>query len=801
MLNIRRLLPAALTLCVVTVSAQQITKPDIGYLYPAGGRQGSTIRVTAGGQFLRGATDVYVSGQGVKASVIQYMKPVRNLNQEQRKLLQSRMKEVRAKRLTELGWIDESAAKQNNKKTTDDTMQAKEKNDAQTKGVKLPDHPLWYDIENKSLRELAHITTVLFNSRRKSQPNRQIAESVLVEIIIAPDAKPGNRELRIETPIGLTNPMVFQVGPLPEIRELEPNNQKALPDLPNIPKGVDLPKVKPLELPVLLNGQIMPGDVDRFRFRAQKGQKLVIQAHARSLIPYLADAVPGWFQATLALYDSKGNEVAFADDYRFNPDPVLFYEIAKDDEYELEIRDSIYRGREDFIYRIAVSEQPFITQMFPLGGRQNTKTTATFEGFNLPQTQLTLDTQPNGNSIRQTVYNNGKEYSNPIAYAVDTLPERNETESNNSINDAQQIELPMIINGRINTSGDVDVFHFKGRTGEKIVAEVYARRLNSPLDSVLRLTDQKGNVIEWNDDHMIKDSHLHKDITGLVTHHADSYLLTELPKNGIYYVHLADSQNHGGDPFAYRLRIAKPQGDFALRVTPSSLKASAGGIVPLSVHALRKDGFKGKIEIVLKDALGFKLDGQLIPPDRDHVWMTLTTPKEAPEKPLNLQLQGQAEINGKTLTRSVVPAEDMMQAFLYRHLVPSQELLTTVKKVKWRMPVVELIGPFPIQIPAGGSAEIRFKTPRRPAALKEMDLVLHEPLEGITLHDVKVIPKGLACTIKVDKEKVKTGFADNLIIEAFREFFPKQKDGKTAKKKRRSPMGFFPAVPIEIVKQ
>ena len=142
-----------------------------------------------------------------------------------------------------------------------------------------------------------------------------------------------------------------------------------------------MPKAKPLELPVLLNGQIMPGDVDRFRFRARQGQQLTIETQARRLVPYLADAVPGWFQATLALYDGQGHEVAFADDYRFHPDPVLFYRILADGEYELEIHDSIYRGREDFVYRIAVSGQPFITQMFPLGGQSGVTTVASVSGL------------------------------------------------------------------------------------------------------------------------------------------------------------------------------------------------------------------------------------------------------------------------------------------------------------------------------------------------------------------------------------------------------------------------------------
>ena len=56
----------------------------------------------------------------------------------------------------------------------------------------------------------------------------------------------------------------------------------------------------------------MPGDVDRFSFTARKGARLVIAADARELMPYLADAVPGWFQAVLALYDSTGSEVAYA---------------------------------------------------------------------------------------------------------------------------------------------------------------------------------------------------------------------------------------------------------------------------------------------------------------------------------------------------------------------------------------------------------------------------------------------------------------------------------------------------------
>jgi len=810
----------ALTLCVATAWGQSSTnQPNIGYLYPSGGQQGSVIHITAGGQFLRGVTDVHISGEGVRASVIKYIRPLRNLQREQRQLLQKRLKEVREKRLAELpaggggrsmparrtfrqgGALRSPGARRSTagKKAADEPKISKKEDAAKTEEVKLPDHPLLYDMENRSLRELAHITNVLFFPRNKQQTNRQLAELVLIEVSIDPDAAPGNRELRLGSKTGLTNPMVFQVGLLPEIRELEPNNREAYPDLPNLSKVPNLPKEKPHVLPVLLNGQIMPGDVDRFRFRALKGQQLVIETQARSLIPYLADAVPGWFQATLALYDAKGKEVAFVDDYRFNPDPVLFYQVPEGGEYELEIRDSIYRGREDFVYRITVSEQPFITQTFPLGGKAGVKTVASVAGWNLPETRLPLDTQPGGNHIRQTAYHEEKRLSNSIVYAVDTLPECNETESNDTIERAQHIDLPKIINGRIDRPGDVDIFLLKGHAGDKVVAEVYGRRLNSPLDSLLRLRDASGNVLEWNDDYMIKDNHLHKNMMGLVTHHADSYLTAELPENGTYYVHLADSQHHGGQAYCYRLRIAPPQGDFALRVTPSSISMNAGGIVPVSVHALRKDGFDGEIEVVLKDApAGFELNGGRIPAGRDRVRMTLTAPPKAPGQPVALQLEGHIRVGGQTVSHPAIGADDVMQAFLYRHLVPTQEFLVLVQKARWGMPPVRLAGDSPIRIPAGGSADVRVKT-RRGSILRQMKLELNEPPDGLTLHDVTVVPEGLVFQLKADKDVIQSGFEDNLIVEAFRESTPKQQEGKPAFQKRRYSMGIFPAIPIEIV--
>jgi hypothetical protein len=793
------------TICLGAVGATAALDSNpmtIGYVYPAGGQQGQTVQIVAGGQNLRGVRDVYVSGEGVSAKVVRNMQAIQRLNGDQQKEFKQLFEEARNKRLAELPpsvqreiLPDGFPGKIKNNPPEDDPNQT---------FVKLPNNSLIDTLDDQSIHELAHTAYMIYFPRTMLQMNRQLSELLLIEVTVDAAAKPGCRELRILSSLGVSNPIVFQVGTAPEVREMEPDN--GIPYyVSNLFKPVtaaNLEKMiedKPFEIPVLINGQIMPGDSDRFRFHAKAGQKLVIETYARCLIPYLADAVPGWFQPVVTLYNAAGTEIAFADDYRFNPDPVLFYDIPREGFYEIEIRDSIYRGREDFVYRIAIGEHPFITQMYPLGGKAGVETAASIDGWNLAEKELKLDTRPGSEPLRRTVYADSKGISNAVPYAVDTLPESNEVESNDTLQTAQKINLPQIVNGHILKSGDIDVFQFSGRPGERIAAEVSARCLNSPLDSLLQLTDASGKVIQWNDDYVQKEEHLYEDRVGLQTHHADSYLIAELPNDGAYYVHLTDAGHHGSAAHSYRLRVARAEGDFSLRITPSGLSVPAGAVVPVSVYALRKDGFEGAIELDVKNPdSGFTISGGLIPAGCNSVRMTLTAPDKKTGGPAALELEGRAPIGGQTIVRPAGPADDMMQAFLYRHLVPAQEFFVYVQKAKWQTPSMERVGGGPVQIPAGGSVQVRLKTPHRPF-LKEIDLELYDPPAGITLQDVTVVREGLACVLKADQEVFKKSVSDNLIIQVFREYIPKQQAGKPSPKKQRDSMGLIPAIPIRIV--
>jgi hypothetical protein len=746
---------AAVCLALFLPALHAQNAPHLAYALPAGGQQGTTVEVTAGGQFLQNVNDVYVSGLGVLATVMSAARP---MNFMQSTALREHAQELQ----------------------------------------KQPMDPAVF-------QELADIRVklVTFTSTRLTSP--VLAETLTLRVVISPDAATGTRELRVASPQGLSNPLIFCVGQWPEFRETETVN--VVPPAGNQGNVNQLQISQPftdlaVTLPAIVNGRIKPrlaklpsgrpgqpftpGETDRYRFQARQGQNLVVAVSARELMPYLADAVPGWFQAVLTLYDAAGKELAYDDDYRFHPDPVLHYAIPKDGEYTVEIRDALYRGREDFVYRIAIGELPFVTGIFPLGTAAGTRAAVELSGWNLPEKRTSFDAHGKAPGIYSV---DGQPFQ------VESLPEALEKEPNNNTATAQRIKLPLIVNGRIDQPGDWDVFRFEGRSGETVVAEVFARRLDSPLDSVLRLTDAAGKQIAFNDDSPDQGA-------GLETHHADSLIVAKLPATGTYFLYLGDTQQKGGPEYAYRLRIDAPRPAFELRVTPSAINAAGGMSVPLTVHALRKDGFSDAIALSLKDApRGFNLAGAVIPAGQDQVRLTLAVPPQIQREPLKLILEGRATVQGREVIRQAVPAEDMMQAFFYRHLVPAGEWMLTVRRAGVLRTPARVAGAETLEIKPGESVRLRAEVSLPPnSPIEKVQYELSDPPEGLSIKEVLPVPGGAEIVFQCDAAKAKPGLKGNLILDISGERTAPAANGRPAAANRqRVPLGTLPAIPFEIV--
>jgi hypothetical protein len=781
MLPTRRILLSLsilLGLGLTAASAQQqrgLKDPHVGYVYPAGGQQGAVFEVTIGGQFLDGVKGVLLSGDGVQAVIEKYVKPFtsKEFNELRDKLMEAWMKST----ATDSSTMGKPAMPPQGTPPNPPQINI----DALIKNGQLATLAKEIGIDDDKIQALVDYRRKLSDPKRQQNP--QLSECVVVKITVAPGATVGMRELRLETPIGISNPLRFYVGNLPEIKK------------PDADTRAEILAATPIEsLPVTLNGQLLPGHTDRYSFTAREGQQLVARAFVRGLIPYLADAVPGWFQAGLTIFDDKGHELAHADDFRYDPDPVLLFEVPADGNYILEIKDTLYRGREDFVYRVTIGELPFITSIFPLGGRQSEKTGIDLSGWNLPRKGTHLDETAlaTGKQLLTTPLIQGM--STSLYFAVDTLPECFEKEPNNDIATAQRLHLPIIVNGRIDKPGDRDVFCFEGRAGDWIVAEVNARRLNSPVDSMLQLCDANGKQIAANDDFDDKGE-------GLSTHLADSRILCSLPTNGLYYLTLTDAQHKGGPDFGYRLRVSTAQPDFALRAAPSCLNVRAGALVPLSVYAIRKDGFNGEILLSLKNApLGASLDGARIPPGQDMVRLTLSVPATTPLGTTLYAIEGNASIRGDQVRHDAVPADDMMQAFSYRHLVASElQRITVLEGTKYNPPIkIAQVGA--VKLHAGSTTHVRFNVNGGSNVVDQTTVELNDPPTGIVIEKIEKDKNAIDVSLHADKEKIKDELSGNLIFNLVNERVPQAATGKPAGPRQRSFMGVLPAVPFDLTR-
>ena len=155
-------------------------------------------------------------------------------------------------------------------------------------------------------------------------------------------------------------------------------------------------------------------------------------------------------------------------------------------------------------------------------------------------------------------------------------------------------------------------------------------------------------------------------------------------------------------------------------------------------------------------------------------------------------------IQTRDVIHQAVPAEDMEQAFYYHHLVPAQDLMADITGRGWARVAANTLGDKPVQLPAGGTALVRFTLPL--AMVKNQPhLELDEPPEGITIEKTEATTDGVTITLRADAAKVKAGLRSNLIVNAFNERAPQSRRQASTEPAAPHPLGTLPAVPFEII--
>ena len=215
--------------------------------------------------------------------------------------------------------------------------------------------------------------------------------------------------------------------------------------------------------------------------------------------------------------------------------------------------------------------RPEVQGVFPHGGQRGTDIELFIRGKNLQDATGILFGRPGLSAILLKVEHNVIQARFHVDAAAETgrhdfrlvaphgstinwfdVSDRKETfekEPNGDRQHAQEIRLPILLNGTVK-AGDYDYFRFAAEAGHTMTFDVLATRNGSQFDSVIDLLDENGSLLDYSDDYyMFKDPHLVHTFT----------------TTGVYYLRVYGSGEAGSENADYRLTAGEmPQVDYAM---------------------------------------------------------------------------------------------------------------------------------------------------------------------------------------------------------------------------------------------
>ena len=393
------------------------------------------------------------------------------------------------------------------------------------------------------------------------------ADKGKLSIAVSPQAVGGVYWIRLFDADGAAAPLPFIVGTLPEVLEQEPNS--------SVSKAQTLSSSA-----VVVNGKLGGnGDVDIFAVPLQAGQILVASLEGHETIGSPVDSV-------LQILSARGHVLAYNHD-QHGLDPQIVFTSPAAGNYLVRVfgfpstpNQTIgFAGGDQYVYRLTLTTGPFVDYPWPLAVTRGRETQVELFGWNIPNPLKSLLVRPTGE--RADIFD--AQLANVASVAVEGHETIVEVEPNSASN-AQPIELPITVSGRIESRRDVDVFSFAGHKDEALTFQLESRALGYPLDAVLEVTDVAGKSLARVDD---------------VGQQRDAVLAFSPPSDGQYRIAVSDLNHDGSSRHVYRLRATKTQPDFEVAVDAHSYIVTPGKSTEITLAVDRRNGFEVDIALAV----------------------------------------------------------------------------------------------------------------------------------------------------------------------------------------------------------
>ncbi len=504
--------------------ALQAASPRLATTVPRGGQRGKEIKVAFTGSRLDGAREVLFHQKGMSFKDLVVVADV------------TRAKAKTAFELAEKNAIAAAAASKTSegkkvaaaKAALDKATSKDAKPTSETTAVKKKAKTA-FDLATKNTAKAvaavkaAQAKKVAAAKAVMDKVNKTPANKVEVTLIIAPDCELGEHHIRLRTASGTSYARTFWVSQFPNVDEVEPND--------------DFAKPQEIALNVTVEAAAKPEEVDFYRVKAKKGQRISVEVEGMRINDSKAGNIK--FDPYVAILDDKRFELAVSDDSALlKQDSVTSIIAPKDGEYTIEVRDSAYQGGGR--YRVHIGSFPRPLGVYPAGGKADSELEVVLLGDKKGDYKTKVKLPAEGQDmIKVFGANEGQLPPSGNKLRVSKFDNVLEKEPNNGIKEASSGgALPLAFNGVLQELGDTDYFKFTAKKGQKYRFRSYANKIGTAVDTVIYIYDAKGKQIGSNDD---------------ADGSSDSRLDFTAPADGGYVLRVRDMLDRGGEDFVYRI--------------------------------------------------------------------------------------------------------------------------------------------------------------------------------------------------------------------------------------------------------
>ena len=490
-------------------------------------------------------------------------------------------------------------------------------------------------------------------------------------VAIGADVPTGVYEARFCGRFVVSNPRAFAVSHLKEVGGDAPNHAAA--------------NAMEVAVGTVVNARAVANANSYFRFPVKQGQRLWVQASARTLDSRM--------DPVLALRDEAGRELAVA-----RQGGLLEFSATKDSRCLLEVHDLLYRGGEEYSYRLALSTGPRLEFVLPPMGTPGTRWKFILLGRNLPGSTQAAAPEPGVPSLERLEVSidvpaqapperlappleplppaaavlDGFTYrlvtpegeSNPVFIGFARAPVVFDDAAGSKPAEARELSPPCEVAGRWSSASPRHYFTFEAKQGTVYWIEVISHRLgepSSPFLLVQRVSRSDKGEEQLAD--VLEAAGADKNLGGpeFITSARDPVTRFEAPADGRYRLQVRDlfPPPQGARPHQYRLAVRMALPDFrlvALPVPPPPANKEAkvasvwsalvrrGETIPIKVLAFRQDGFDGEITLSCSELPpGVTCSETRIPNGQNSALLLLTASEQAAQSSGPLRVVGRAK--------------------------------------------------------------------------------------------------------------------------------------------------------------